>query len=98
MRTMPSTSQNRNAELELVLDQARQADGDDEEQADREHQRDDDRADPHAAGDLLGSSSSSGGSCALAEMSERPEADPQRLAERDDAAHDRQPQHAVALA
>src|SRR3954447_18380189 len=38
---------------ELVLDEARQADRDDEEQADREQQGDDDRAEPHAAGDLL---------------------------------------------
>ena len=38
---------------ELVLDQAREPDGHDEEQADRERERDDDRAGPHAARDLL---------------------------------------------
>ena len=54
MRITPSTSQNRNDEPELVLDQARQADGDQEEQHDREQQRDHDGARPHRLGDLLG--------------------------------------------
>ena len=44
-----------------------------------------------------GSSPSSPSSCALAEIAERPEADLQRLAERDDAADHRQPQEPVAL-
>ena len=49
---------------ELVLDQARQPDGQDEEQPDREDEREDERPGPHAAGDLL----VLGPSWALAEM------------------------------
>ena len=88
MRSSPSTSQNRNDGAELVLDQARQRHRDEEEQPDAKRERDDDRADPHAAGDrllLLGQLRVGGDA-------ERLEADHQRLAERDDAAHDRQPQ------
>ena len=85
MRRTPSTSQNRNAGAERVLDQAREPDRHDEEQADREHQRDDDRADPQPAGDrllLLGDLRVGGDP-------QRLEADHQRLAERDDPADDR---------
>ena len=78
---------------ELVLDQARQADRDDEEQADGEQQRDDDRAGPHAARDLLLLL----GQLGVGGDAERLEADRQRLDERDDAADDRQAQRAVAL-
>ena len=91
---------------ELVLDQAGQADRDQEEQHDRERQRDDDRAGPHPAGiswacrvaltDALPVVASSGGQLGVGGDLQRAEADHQRAAERDDAAHDRQPQQAVA--
>ena len=77
---------------ELVLDQAGGADRDDEEEADREHQREDDRQAPGEAADLLLLAV-----LVLVELRvggdrQRPEADLQRLAERDDAADHRQPQ------
>ena len=66
MRRTPSTSQNRHDESQPVLDEAREPDRDDEEQADREQRaRATTVADPHAA---ARSASSSSGSCALAEM------------------------------
>jgi hypothetical protein len=53
---------------ELVLDQAGEADRDDEEEADRERQRERDRQPPDPAADLFGSPSSSSSSWALAEI------------------------------
>jgi hypothetical protein len=79
--------------VQLVLDQARQADRHDEEQTDREGQGDDHRARPHAARDLL----LLVGQLRVGRDPERLEADDQRLDERHDAAHDRQAQQAVAL-
>src|SRR3954447_12191396 len=78
---------------ELILDEARESDGHDEEQADREQQRDDHRAEPHAARDLLLLL----GQLRVGRDTERLEADRHRLDERDDAADDRQAQRAVAL-
>ncbi len=76
-----------------VLDEARQPDGQQEEQPDRQRQRERDRAHPGAAGDRL----LVVGRLRVGRDAERVEADLQRLAERDDAAHDRPAQPAVAL-
>jgi hypothetical protein len=75
-----------------LRDEARQADGQQEEQPDRQRQRERDRADPRRARDRLRvlAGLRGGGD------PKRPDADSQRLAERDDAAHDRQAQPGVA--
>ena len=88
--------------VELVLDQAREADGDQEEQDDGERQREHHGAGPDGLRDLLrliallgallGRQLGVGGDL------ERTEADRHRAAERDDAADDRQPQQAVPRA
>ena len=82
---------------QLALDQARQPDGDQEEQPDREDHRQDDGRDPDAAGDLLRLLLGlAGGQLRVGRDPERAEADRERLAERDDAAQDRQAQQPVA--
>ena len=79
--------------VELVLDQRRQPDGDQEEQPDRQQDRDDDRARPTCR---RRSPASSSRQLRVGGDAERSEADLERLAERDDAADDRQAQHAMA--
>ncbi len=87
---------------QLLLDQARQPHRNHEEQHDREHERHDHGAGPHAPRDLLALPSS--GSCVIRRRQlrvrrrpQRAEADHQRPAQRHDSADDRQTQHAVAL-
>ena len=82
---------------ELVLDQAGGADRDDEEEADRERQREDDRQAPGEAADRLRLLAVLLDELGVGGDRQRPEADLQRLAERDDAADHRQPQEPVAL-
>jgi hypothetical protein len=79
--------------VQLVLDEARQAHRDDEEQPDRHQHGDDDRAGPDAAGDLLLVL----GQLGVGADAQGLEADGQRLAERHDAADERQAQDAVLL-
>ena len=69
-----------------------------EEQADREQQREHDRAGPRAAADLLLLALLVGRDLGVGGDAERLEADLERLAERDHAAHDRQRAAAVPLA
>jgi len=82
----------------VVLDQAGQANRDDEEEADRHRQRKRDRQRPGQSADLLrflalllGNELRIGGDA------ERPEADLQRFAESDDPADHGKPENAVAL-
>ena len=112
MRIRPSIDPEQDRGAELALDQARQADRDQEEQHDRKGDRDDDGSRPDAFGDLLPACSpdrprqpASGSSRRLALLGrqlrvgrdlERAEADHQRATQGDDPAHDRQAQHAVA--
>ena len=71
-----------------MLDQAREADGNDEEQPDGEHERHHHRARPHAAGNLAVVL----GQLGVGRQVERSKADPQRLHEGNDAAQERQAQ------
>ena len=112
MRTTPSISQNSIEECSWPLIRLVEPDRDHEEQADREHERDDDRPRPHAAGDLLAlrrpvprasppsprhpRARAPGRQLRVGGDVERANADRHRPAERHDAAHDRQAQHAVA--
>ena len=92
MRTTPSTSQNSSDGAELLLDQAGEQHRHDEEQADGQRQRGDDRQRPGALADRL---LVLGGLRVGAHL-ERLEADRERLAERDDAADHRPAQRAAA--
>src|SRR4029077_8151568 len=80
---------------ELVLDQAGGPDRDYEEEPDREKQREEDRQTPGEAADLL--LFLPVGELRVRGDRERPEADLQRLGERDDAADGGQPQDPAAL-
>ena len=90
VRSTPSTSQKRSAEPSQSLIRLVAPDGDDEEQPDGEQQREEDRQAPGEAADLLLFFAI--GELRVGGDRERPEADLQRLAERDNAADDRQPQ------
>ena len=82
---------------ELILDQAGGGDRDDEEEADRQRHREGDRQRPGEAADRLRLLPVLLHELGVGRDRERPEADLQRLAERDDAADHRQPQEPVAL-
>ena len=95
MRTTPSTSQNSTDEPSWSLIRLVRPTGTRKNRPIANSERDDDGARPTRRAEI---SSSLLGQLRVGGDPERPEADRQRLAERDDAAHDRQPQQPVALA
>ena len=97
VRRIPSTSQKRKRGAEPVLDQAGGADRDHEEEPDRQGQREGDRQAPHPAADLLLLALLVVGELGVGRDRQGPEADLQRLRERDNPADHRPAKHPVTL-